>query len=302
MIKRLLITGCLLLLVLASSNAQELNCTVQVLAQRLQSVDVRIFKTLETNIFEFMNNRKWTSDVFQPEERIEVSMLINITDELGAGRYRATVSIQVSRPVFNSSYSTPLLNYADKDWVFEYVEFQPIQFNENTFADNLTSMLAFYAYLAIALDYDSYSLKGGTKYFQEAQNVMNAIPSNIAEEVGGWRPFDSQRNRYWMVENHLNPRYEVMREVAYQYHIQGLDKMYENTPNGRQVILNSLKKMEQLSEDFPNVMILQMFFNAKREELIKMFEKASPNEKVQAQNLLLKIDATNQDKYQNLKK
>lgn len=300
MIQRILLIGAACLL-LGHVNAQELNFKVQVITQRLQNVDARIFTTMETSIFEWFNNRKWTDDQFSAEERIEVSMLINVTDELGAGRYRATANIQVSRPVYNSSYNTPTFNYSDKDWVFEYVEYQPIQFNENQFQDNLSSMLAYYAYLALGLDYDTYSLKGGTDYFQKAQNILNTIPPNVSEEAPGWRPFDSQRNRYWIIENQLNPKYEIMREITYQYHLQGLDKMYENVANGRQVILNSLKKMERVAEEFPNAMILQLFFNAKREELIKMFEKASPNEKTQARNLLMKIDATNQDKYQDLK-
>lgn len=282
--------------------AQELNCKVTVLTQRLQTADKKIFSTLQTSIFEFMNNRKWTDDVFQPEERIECSMLINVTDELGSNQYKATVSIQVSRTAFNTSYSTPILNYADKDWVFTYVEYQPLEFNENQFTDNLTSMLAFYAYYIIGLDYDTYSLQGGTPYFQDAQTVLNNVPSNLGDNAPGWKPTDGQRNRYWMLENTLSPKFEVMREINYQYHIKGLDVMYENTTNGRQVILAMLKKMQPIVERYPNAMIIQMWFDAKREELIKMFTGAPPAEKIQAYNLLVKLDATNQDKYNAIKK
>lgn len=289
----------LLMLTPLTGIAQELNCKVTVLTQRLQTADPRVFKTLETAIFEYMNNRKWTSDVFQPHERIECNILINVTDEIGTNTYKATASIQVARPGFNSSYNSPTLNHSDKEWVFEYVEFQPIIFNENSYTDNLSSLLAYYAYLVIGLDYDTYSLKGGTPYFQKAQTILNNVPTN--ENIPGWRPFDSQRNRYWIIENLLNPRYDVMREVSYQYHRQGIDLMYENVTNGRQVILNSLQKMEKLVTDFPNTMVFQMFFNSKREELINMFSGASPNEKNTAINLLKKIDATNQDKYDAIK-
>lgn len=283
-------------------HAQELNCKVQVLTQRLQTVDAKIFKTLETSIFEYMNNRKWTDDVFQPEERIECNILINVTDELGSNYYKATASIQVSRTAFNSSYNTPIFNYADKDWVFEYNEFQQIVYNENAFNDNLSSMLGFYAYLMIGLDYDTYSLKGGTPFFNKAQTILNNIPQNLGDKAPGWRPFDSQRNRYWMIENLLNPKYDVMREVAYQYHLQGIDKMYENPSSARQVILNALTKMQRMADEYPNAMILQMFLNAKREELINMFQGASPNEKTQAINLLKKLDGTDPEKYDVINK
>lgn len=284
----------------ATTMAQELNCKVTVLTQRLQTADPKIFKTLETAIFEYMNNRKWTNDVFMPAERIECALLINITDDVGSNTYKATVSIQVARPGYNSTYNSPVLNHSDKEWVFEYVEFQPIVFNENSFNDNLSSLLGYYAYLIIGMDYDTYSLKGGTPYFNKAQTILNNVPGG--DNNPGWRPFDSQRNRYWIIENLLNPRYDVMREVSYQYHRQGIDVMYENVVNGRQVVINCLQKMEKVATDFPNTMIFQMFFNAKREELIKMFSEASPNEKTTALNLLQKIDATNQDKYNAIKK
>lgn len=301
MLKKIAIYCCFMLLALSPAKlvAQELNCKVTVLAQRLQTADPRIFKTLETAIFEYLNNRKWTNDVFLPEERIECAMLINITDEAGSNNYKATVSIQVARPGYNSTYNSPVLNHSDKEWLFEYVEFQPIVFNENAFNDNLSSLLGYYAYLIIGMDYDTYSLKGGTPYFNKAQTILNNVPSG--DNNPGWRPFDSQRNRYWIIENLLNPRYDVMREVAYQYHRQGIDVMYDNVTNGRQVVINCLQKMEKVAIDFPNAMIFQMFFNAKREELIKMFSEASPNEKTTALNLLQKIDATNQDKYNAIK-
>lgn len=297
------ILSCFLLIFGLQCFAQELKCTVQINAQKLQTTEARVFKTLESHAFEFMNNRKWTDDVFLNEEKIECSVFINITEELGTDKFRAQVSIQSSRPAFNSAYNTVLLNFADKDWVFNYVEYQPLDFNENAYISNLTSMLAFYAYIIIGLDYDSYSLKGGTPYFVKAQSVVNNVPSNLSsEDAPGWKPFDSNRNRYWLVENLLSSKYEPIREAYYQYHIQGLDVMSEDIKSGRQVILNTLKNVEKVASDYPNSMLLKVFFDAKSEELISIFSDASPTEKSTAVQLLYKSDPGNSSKYAKIMK
>ena len=177
--------------------SQELNCRVEITSQRLQTADPKIFQTLKVSLIEFLNNRKWSNEVFSLEEKIECSMFINIMEEVATNTYRAQVNVQSSRPVFNSDYSTLMFNHSDKDWVFTYTEYQPLDFNENDFMSNLTSMLAFYAYLIIGLDYDSYSLNGGTPYFEKAQMVVNTIPPNMPSDIApGWKPFDSERNRF----------------------------------------------------------------------------------------------------------
>ncbi|CAN5191549.1 DUF4835 family protein [soil metagenome] len=300
--KRLWFICCLLVLTLAV-RAQELNCKVQIISQKITTTDPKVLKTLETTIFEFMNNRKWTGDVFKPLERIECSFIINITEDLGSNNYKATANMQVSRIAYNSGYSTPLINYADGNFNFTYVEYQPIEFNENTFNSNLASLLAYYAYVFIGLDYDSYSLKGGTPYFLKAQQIRTNVPQNLPASQGtGWQPTDGLRNRQIMIEDILRPRFEVIREASYEYHRKGLDVMFDNVQAGRAAILAAIQKMERLAESDANAMILQMFFDAKRAELIKMFSKASPGEKANAYNTLVKLDPKKAELYLEMKK
>lgn len=296
--------GIFWLLVLALGvQAQELNCKVQVVASKITTTDPKVFKTLETTIIEFMNNRKWTNDNFKPEERIDCSMIINITEDLGGNNYKATASIQLSRTAFNTSYSSPVLNYADPNFAFSYTEYDPIRFNDNVFSNNLASLLAYWSYIMIGMDYDTYSLKGGTPYFNKALTILNNVPQNQANgQSTGWQPFDGNRNRSILLDEILKPRLEVMRTVAYEYHRMGLDVMFDNTTEGRAVILASLKKMERLSESDPNSMILQLFFDAKRTELISMFTKAPPGERNEAYNILVKLDGKKTEMYNQMKK
>ncbi len=285
------------------SSAQELKCTVEIIAQKLQTTDVRVFQTLETAVFEFMNTRKWTNDVFKVEEKIECSIFINVTEESSANIFRAQVSIQSSRPVFNSDYNSVLLNYADKDWIFEYKEYEALEFSDNDFRSNLTSMLAYYAYVIIGLDYDTYSLNGGTPYYQKAQAVVNSIPSSLGSDVApGWKPFENDNNRYWIIDNLLNTRFSPIRESLYLYHRSGMDVLYDNMTNGRQVILNCLRQVGEVAEEYPNAPFIKLFFNAKSEELINIFSGAAPNEKSNAVQLLYKCDPVNSGKYAKIMK
>ncbi|MDX2002559.1 MAG: DUF4835 family protein [Chitinophagales bacterium] len=281
---------------------QELNMQVDVVAQKLTTADPKIFQTFRTTVYEFMNNRKWTSDNFQQNERIDCKMQINITEQLGTNTFRATATIQSSRPVFNSTYQSVILNWADKDWVFDYTEYQPIEFNENVFNTNLGSMLAFYAYAIIGLDYESYSLKGGTPHFLKAQAVMNAVPATLGDKAPGWRPFEGQRNRYWLIENLINPKYDAFRQAFYQYHRQGLDVMYDDLKAGRAQVNQALKKLEGMVRSFPSLMIIQIFYTAKGNEFVTMFTKASPNEKNDAYQSLIILDPTHAEKYSVLLK
>lgn len=298
--------GILWLLVLALAvqvQAQELNCKVQVVASKITTTDPKVFKTLETTIYEFLNNRKWTNDMFKPEERIDCSLIINIIEDLGGNNYKATANIALSRTGYNTSYNSPLLNYADGNFNFTYAEFQPVQFNDNVFNSNLASLLAYWSYIMIGMDYDSYSLKGGTPYYNKALTILNNVPqSQASDQSTGWKPFDGNRNRSILLDEILKPRLEVMREVAYEYHRKGIDAMFDNVNTGRAAVLAALKKMERLAESDPNSMILQLFFDAKRAEIISLFTKAPPGERNDAYNILVKLDGKKSEMYNAMKK
>lgn len=292
-----------LLFFFTTGTAQELKCTVEINVQKLQTTDPKVFQTLETAIFEFMNTRKWTNDAFSTQERIECSIFINVIEESSTNIFRATVNVQSSRPVFNSDYNSVLFNFVDKDWIFEYKEFEALEYSDNDFRSNLTAMLAYYAYLIIGLDYDSYSLNGGTPYFQKAQTVVNSIPSSMNSDVApGWRPFENDNNRYWIVDNLLNTRFSPIRESLYLYHRLGMDVLYDNMANGRQVVLNCLRQIGEVSSEYPNSPFIRLFFNAKSEELINLFSAAPPNEKTNAIQVLCKCDPVNCGKYQQIMK
>lgn len=281
------------------ASAQELNCNVQVNSSQIQGSDKSIFDAMQKAIFEFMNNRKWTNNVFKNTERIECSILINVTEQISINQFKGTIQIQSRRPVFNTSYNTTLLNHLDKEFEFKFNEFDPLEYSENTFITNLTSVLAYYANVIIGLDYDSFSLKGGTKYYQKAQ----AIVSNAqGAQESGWKAFEGERNRYWLVENMLHQNYAPLRECMYKYHRMGFDVMAQNVPNGRAVVFNSLLLLDKVYERKPGSFQLQLFFNAKSNEIVDLFVDGEPKEKTEITNLLNKIDPNNLSKYNKIAK
>ncbi len=281
--------------------AQELNCHVKVLAPTLQQTDPKVFETLEQSIAEFMNRRRWTTDVFRPEERIECSMLLSITQELASDRFAAQVTIQSSRPVYHSSYNTPMLYIVDKDFQFQYAQYQPLEYNENQFSSSLTSFLAYYAYLIIGFDYNAFALKGGQPYFAKANTIVTIAQSN--NEAGpGWKSFEGTRNRFWLINNLTNPKLDYIHQLMYQYHRQGLDKMYSSPDQGRKAILDALVLFSKIREDSPTAMFTQIFFQTKSEELIHLFSGAPASEKTQAVQLLTSLDPTNTQRYQSIGK
>lgn len=291
----------LLLLVFSilSVNAQELNCSVQVNSSQIQGSDKSIFDAMQKAIFEFMNNRKWTKNVYKNNERIECSILINITEQASTNQFKATIQVQSRRPVFNTSYNTTLINHIDKEFEFEFNEFDPLEYSETTFLSNLTSVLAFYAHVILAMDYDSFALKGGTKYLIMAQAIVNNAQS---AQQSGWKAFEGERNRYWLVENLLHQNYAPLRECMYKYHRLGFDKMAENLPEGRATVFQSLLKLEKVYERKPGSFSLQMFFNAKSNEIVDLFVEGEPKEKSELTNLLNKIDPNNLSKYDKILK
>jgi len=292
-----LITLILLVLLPFLSFSQELNCSVQVNSRQVQGTDKQVFSTMQKAIFEFVNNTKWTGYNVKVQERIECTMLFTITDRPSADEFIGRLNVVLRRPVFNTSYSTPIFNWVDKDIHFKYLEHEPIEFNENSYSSNLSSICSFYSYLMIGLDFDSFSKFGGSPYFEKAQTIVN-VAQNGNEK--GWNSFDSQKNRYWLAENLLNNSYAGVREANYLYHIKGLDKMQDNTDMGRSKIVEAVELLKRVNEQRPNLFILKLFLEAKSDELVNIFKKASNMDKTKVVNILKEIDPANASEYQKI--
>ncbi|MGB1018295.1 MAG: DUF4835 family protein [Chitinophagales bacterium] len=281
------------------SFAQELNCEVSVVAPDASKIkaDPKVFKTLENTIFEFMNNRKWTTESFEDFEKIDCSIFIGIKSQSG-DRYTASITVISKRPVFNSDYKTTVLNIIDNDFVFDYKEFEPIEFAENQFISNLSHVLAFYANMIIAMDYETFSENGGEKYLVEAQNLLNLVSVADSKIYLGWKATDkNKRSKYWLVTHTLNTRYLDYRKAFYQYHRLGLDTFYTDEKLARKNIVESLDLLAKISADNPNISIMQMWSETKSSETIKIFKGAPTDEKTGAVNVLRKVDPVNANDY-----
>lgn len=277
--------------------AQELNCQVVINSEQIQgSTNKQIFDQLQKAIFEFMNNTKWTNDSYNPNEKIDCSVLIIVSQSLGSDEYSGKIQVQSRRPVYKSSYYTQTLNIEDENLLFKFQQFTQLQFNLNVFADNLTSILAFYAYAIIATDNDSFSPLGGTAYWQKAQIIVqNAQSTGDA----GWDPSKSQKNRYWLAENTLQPVFKGIRDCMYQY-CHSLDIMNEDVEKGRAELLQSLDLLKPVYSSRPASFPMQVFFNAKRDEIINIFKGALPEEKTKAIETLTLVDPAGTTKYSKI--
>ncbi len=291
----------LLLLFPFGMQAQELRCQVTVNGSRINGVDPNLFSTMQTAFNEFMNSRTWTTDQFAPEEKIECNLFINIVESPSQDVFKANVTIQSSRPVFNSSYNSPVFNYIDNDWMFTYAQNQPLEFNVTQYNSNLTSLLGFYAYVVIGLDYESMGKGGGAKYFTMAEQIMNNVPTN-ATDVKGWRSFDGVRNRYYLINHLQTAKYDGYKQAIYTYHFLGMDNFYEKPALARQNILNALDLLDKIARENPNEILLAAFFQAKSDELINVFSGADLSEKTKAIVLLRRVDPSNAAKYDKLAK
>ena len=277
--------------------AQELRCNVTVTAQSIQGANRQLFRTMQSDIYEFMNNRKWTEHAYTYDEKIKCNILIRLDEQLSTDEFRGSIQVQLTRPVFGSSYETTVLNIKDNDFRCRYVEFQPLEFNETSNRDNLTNILAFYAYVILGFDYDTFSPQGGTPFFEKAQSIVNN--SQNAQEKG-WKAFESERNRYWLVENVLNNSYSSFRNVMYTYHRQGLDLMAQKPEEGRANIANSLRNIQTVFRRRPSTYILQMFFDSKSDELVNIFSKSYPDERNRVVAILNEVDPSNGSKYKRI--
>lgn len=289
-----------------SARSQEIQARLTVMTSKISTqVNKNIFQTLQTTLTNFLNGRKWSKDVFQANEKIQCNFLLNIDQELGNNMYRAKLTVQAARPVFNSTYDSPIINFMDDDVVFRYQEFQPVEFNENRVqgndpaAANLPAVLAYYVNMILGFDYGSFSLRGGDEYFKKAWYIVNNAPES--RDITGWRSFESLRNRYWLAENLNNNRFTLMHDALYAYYRTGMDQFYENEAEGRKGIMNALNFLSTVNTENPNSMIMQFFFQGKNAELVKVFSHASSDIKIRAADLLSKLDITNAAAYKELK-
>ena len=266
---------------------QELNFKVSINADQIQTSDKALFKDMERAFANFLNTRKWTSDSYSNQEKINCALFLNITKMPSIGNFAANAQITSARPIYNSNYETVLLNFADREWEFEYVESLPLEYNDNAYISNLTSMLAFYAYIVLSMDYDSFSEMGGNPYVQKALTVVNNAQS--ANRVG-WDALASSRNRYALVENLNNPQMVELRKNIYKYHRLALDSFDKTPDQSREFVLEVLKNVKKVWTIYPNSIFVISFFDAKATELVNIFSDGSLPIRREAYDILISID------------
>lgn len=296
--KKAILTIAILLFTKFSFN-QELNCSIQVVAPTVEGTDKRIYETLQEALYEFMNSKRWTNYAFKLEERIECNILINIKEKASSDLFKGSIQVQSRRPIFNTSYNSPLLNLKDDDLEFTYVEYQPLNYTENAFESNITSILAYYAYIIIGYDFDAFSPLGGTEFYSKAQTVVNNAQN---EAFPGWKSFEDTKNRYWLVENLLNNVYAPIRQSIYKYHLNGLDIMSESTESARTEVVGALELLKKAHREKPGSYLMQIFFDAKAAEIVNIFSESPSMELSRVKNILNEIDPANADKYNNIGK
>lgn len=284
-----------------NTNAQELRCNIQLVTQQIQGSNRQVFRTLQTAIYEFVNNRSWTQNVYDPNERIECNILINLTEENG-DQYRGSIQVQSRRPVYNSTYSTTVFNFLDDNFDIRYVEFQQLEFDDNQHLSNLTSILAFYAYMIIGLDMDTFAPEGGTEYLQRAESIVLNAQNNAPE--AGWKAFGTSgnRNRYWLSQNINNIEYRPVRNYLYIYHRLGMDKMESNVNVARDQIEESLKLLQSVFRNQPDIymFLLQVMFDAKSDEYVSVFKGAFPDQQRRVYIILKEINPSNIKIYEQI--
>lgn len=289
----------LLAATLLPATAQEFNCKVQIISPSLQTsaADKQVIEELTSAIREFMNNTRWGTENYKQEERIELNLLINLSEQSASDEFGGSIQVTSSRPVYGTNYKSTVFNYIDNDFKFKYQRGAAIQFSIDRHRDNLSSVLGFYAYMMLGYDYDSFSKEGGTKYFLKAQQICTNA-QGVTEP--GWRAAESQKNRYWMVENALQQLFQPLREAYYKYHRLGFDVLYSNTASGTNAVIESLELIQKVFKARPGSFNVQLFFSTKVDEMVNLFKGAAPDTKTKAYNLLKSIDPANLNKYNKI--
>lgn len=281
-----------------NAGAQEFDCKIQVMSPQVQGTNKQIYRTMQSELYEFINNKKWTNNKFSPEEKIDCNIMITISEEVSVDEFKGKIQIQASRPVYNTSYKSVLLNYVDNNLHIRYVEFEPLEYNESGTNTSLVNIIAFYLNIILGFDYDSYGMEGGTPFFERAETIVNQSQNTIEK---GWKAFESLKNRYWLVENLMNDRYSGIRQCSYQYHRLGLDVMSQKVSDGRSVIAESMRLLQQVHRDKPGSFLMQIFFDAKSDELVNIFSESFPDEQNRVVQILQEVDPANASKYAKIK-
>jgi hypothetical protein len=286
-----LVTALVLLITATESRAQELNTIVSInVGPKVQTTDRSVFNDMKNAFEQFLNTRRWTNDTYQQHEKISCSILININDMPAIGIFSASVQIQAARPVYNTNYNSLIFNFADRDWEFQYLESQPLEYNDNTFINNITSILAYYAYTIIGMDADTFSELGGTPYFQKALQVVNNAQSS---NQNGWQSTGSIRNRYYLNENLINPQFVDIRKAYYSYHRLGLDLFESDPDKTREVILKGLRDIKKARDINPSSIISIHFLDAKSRELANIYSTGLMNVRKETYDIITAMDPTN---------
>lgn len=291
----------LLVAVIHGVQAQELKCNVTINSDQVEGSNKSVFNTLQQSIQEFVNNSQWTNMTFQDKERIECNMLI-VVKQVQDNMYVCEFTCQSRRPVFGTTYTTPILNFKDNNFAFTYQEFDRLDFQQHTFTSNLTALIAYYCYLIIGHDMDSFSRLGGTPYFQICEDIVNAAQSASLEstEQSGWKAFDSNRNRYALINNLMDEAFKEYRQYFYDYHRYGLDEMINNVANGRARIASGIEILDKANKARPATYVINAFLDAKSDELVNIFQEGTEDERTKVYETLVNIDPTRQSTYEQI--
>ncbi len=276
---------------------QELNCIVSISAPTFQETEREMFNSLQTELHNFVNQRNWTDYQFLPRERIDANISITVNERLGPDEFRATITVQSRRPVYRSAYHSTLFNHQDRDFFFRFSPGQNIEFVENAFTSNLTAVIAYYVYIILGFDFDSFTPFGGTPYFEMARSIVN-LAQNTPER--GWKSFESQRNRYWLVENLFNPSYRGIREFMYTYHRLGFDNMVDNMETARAEVVTALEMLQRAHRERPGSFLMQLLMTAKGDEMVNLFTQAPAMDRNKAIAILTEIDPANSARYRRM--
>jgi len=299
MIKKAIIIVAVYIASTLSGFSQEFLGNIQIQSQQIEGIDPSVFTNMETAIFEFMNNRVWSDYNFKIEERIDFTMIITLSSVRGSDYFSGSINLVLQRPIYGTDYNSVIVNLVDPDVSFEYVPHQSMEYNFGSYTSNLTSILAFYAYTMLGLDFDTYSLDGGTQFYEKAMSVANDAQNSNEK---GWQAFEGPKNRYQLVENILNPSYSDLRKLLYEYHLKGLDVMSNDKIAGRAVISNSLDNFRTVYNKRSGLYFLQILIEAKRAEIINIFTEGSPAEKTQMINTMSEVDPANGSRYEAVNK